>query len=51
MEVEDDVMQYSAPGVWVVCCGIQLWENDRKILLTRELTDLHIDVAQEILKM
>jgi hypothetical protein len=35
---------------WQTCQGIQLFDRDRVALCSKELTDLHIDFAQEILR-
>ena len=35
---------------WLTCHGIQLFDEDRVTLCSEQLTDLHVDFAQELLK-
>ena len=50
IEIEDDdKLDTAVVKPWVTCFGIRLFQSDTSTLLSEELTDLHIDLAQEIL--
>ena len=50
IEIRDDICLGSEIKPWLVCRGIQLLDSDIVALHSEQLTDLHVDFAQEILR-